>query len=46
MLGDVGAGAILVGMTAIAELGLCLHHAQARGLPPPISFTCNYSGIL
>jgi hypothetical protein len=33
MLGDSGAGAVLVGMTAIAELGLCLRHAQAGGLP-------------
>ena len=30
MLGDSGAGAVLIGVTAIAELGLCLRHARAR----------------
>ena len=33
MLGDSGAGAILIGMPAIAELGLCLRHARARTRP-------------
>jgi hypothetical protein len=28
MLGNIRSGAILVGMPAIAELGLCLRHAQ------------------